>query len=66
MQGFDIKFRVYAETQEEVEEAQKVIQSFVNEHAKEGRAVTAKKLSDVIPKWKENFLIKKQIIKYFE
>ena len=66
MQGFEIKFKLYAETQEEVDEAARVIQSFVNEHAKDGRAVTAKKLSEANPKWEENFLVKKQIIKYFE
>ena len=66
MQGFEINFKIYAETQEEIDEAAKIIQDFVNEHAKEGRAVTAKKISEIIPKWKENFLVRKQIVKYFE
>lgn len=66
MQGFEIKFKIYAETQEEVTAAEKVLQDFVNEQGKEGRAVTANKIAEIVPKWKDNFLVKKQINKYFE
>lgn len=66
MKGFDIKFKVYAETQEEVENAQNALQSFVNKNAKEGRAVTARKISDIIPMWESNFLVKNSIINYFK
>ena len=41
MKGFEINFKVYADTQEEADAASKALQNFVNEHAAEGRAVTA-------------------------
>lgn len=66
MEGFELKFKVYAETREEADKAQQVLQDFVNDHGKEGRAVTANKIIEIVPKWKDNFLVKKQIIKYFE
>lgn len=66
MKGFEINFKVYADTQEEADAASRVLQDFVNEHAAEGRAVTANKLTECVAKWKENLFVKNQIIKYFK
>lgn len=46
--------------------ASKALQNFVNEHAAEGRAVTAQKLTECVLKWKDNLFVKNQIIKYFK
>ena len=62
MKGFEINFKVYADTQEEADAASKALQDFVNE----GRAVTAQKLTECVPKWKDNLFVKNQIIKYFK
>lgn len=66
MKGLEINFKVYADTQEEADAASKALQDFVNEHAAEGRAVTAQKLTECVPKWKDNLFVKNQIIKYFK
>lgn len=50
----------------EADAASKALQDFVNEHAAEGRAVTAQKLTECVPKWKDNLFVKNQIIKYFK
>ena len=66
MKGFEINFKVYADTQEEADAASKALQNLVNEHAAEGRAVTAQKLTECVLKWKDNLFVKNQIIKYFK
>lgn len=66
MKGFEINFKVYADTQEEADAASRALQDFVNEHAAEGRVVTAQKLTECVLKWKDNLFVKNQIIKYFK
>lgn len=66
MKGFELRFNVYAESQQEVDDARKAIVGFIDEHAKSGRAVTAKKLASAISRWKENALVRTQIINYFK
>lgn len=65
MKGYEIKFNVYANSQEEADMATQTIKEFISEHAKQGRAVTAMKLANVIPKWKDNVLVRNRIINYF-
>lgn len=66
MRGFEVRFNVYANSQEEANLASKAFAEFINEHAKEGRAVTANKLAEAIPRWKDNFLVRNKIIQYFK
>ena len=65
MQGFELKFNIYAETADEVADARNAIVDFINFHAKQGRAVTARKIADAVRKWDKNVLIKNEITKYF-
>ena len=65
MQGFELKFNVYAETPEEVEEARKAIVTFISQHAQCGRAVTAKKIANAVSNWQSNPIVKNSLIKYF-
>lgn len=65
MKGFEIKFNIYADSQEEADMASKAIKEFISEHAKQGRAVTATKIANAISKWKDNVLVKNRIINYF-
>lgn len=64
MQGFELKFNIYAETAEEVEDAKKSIVDFINFHARQGRAVTAKKVADAVNRWDQNPIVMNRIIKY--
>lgn len=66
MQAFNIQFQIYADGVEEVEELRKTIVDFINEHRAAGRAVTAKKCSNAIKKWRDNVFIKNQVIDYFK
>lgn len=65
MQGYELKFNIYANNEAEVEEARKAIVSFINQHAMSGRAVSALKIADAVSRWDKNPLIKSKIIEYF-
>lgn len=66
LQGFEIKFNIYAESAEEVEEARKAIVGFINTHAQQGRAVTGRKIADAISRWDKNPFVKSKIIDFFK
>ena len=60
-----IEFNVWANDNSEAETLKKAICGFIDEHGKEGRKVTANKLTLAICKWKDNFIVKNAIISYF-
>lgn len=66
MKGFEIKFNIYANSEEEAAQAQKVIIDFINENAAEGRAVSAEKIVRLVPMWKQNALIRQHIVNFFK
>lgn len=65
MKGFEVKFNIYANSQEEADKATQAIKAFITEHARQGRAVTAAKVATAIGKWKDNVLVRNRIINYF-
>lgn len=65
MKGFPITFNIYAESEQEAEEARMAIVAFIGEHAKHGRAVTGRKIAQAVSNWDKNLLVKNQIIKFF-
>ena len=65
MKGYEVRFNVYANSQEEADKASMAFKEFITEHAKQGRAVTAMKIAEALPKWKENILVRNRIINYF-
>ena len=66
MKAFDIQFQIYAENENEVAELRQVIIWFINLHRSNGRAVTARKVSDAIKHWDKNFLVRNKIIEHFK
>ena len=66
IQGFPLSFNIYAANEEEVEECRKAIISFIAEHASQGRAVTAKKVTGAIRDWEKSSLVRARIIQYFK
>ena len=62
MKGFEVKFNVYAETQEEADTATQAIKSFISDMAGRGVAVTAPKLTTAVERWKNNVFV----INYFK
>ena len=66
MKGYPITFNIYAESEQEAEEARMAIVAFIGEHAKHGRAVTGKKVAKAVSNWDSNPIVKSQIINFFK
>ena len=66
MRGYEIKFQIYADSEQEAEDARRAVVDFINEHAMQGRAVTGKKLADAVRNWKSNVIVRNRIINYFK
>lgn len=66
MKGFPITFNIYAESEQEAEEARMAIVAFIGQHARQGRAVTGHKIAQAVSNWDKNPLVKSQIINYFK
>lgn len=57
MSGYEIKFNVYADSQEEADRASEAVKAFISEKAKQGIAVTANKLSEAIGRFKDSYFV---------
>ena len=57
MHGFEVRFNVYAESQQEADNASQIIKQFVNDMAMKGIAVTASKISSAVSRWKNNVFV---------
>ena len=66
MKGYPITFNIYADSEQEAEEARMAIISFIAQHARQGRAVTGKKIAQAVGKWDKNPLVRNQIINFFK
>ena len=66
LRPYKISFELYAYDEQEVEEARAEIIDFIGLHARQGRAVTAKKVGKAVGDWDKNPIIKNQIINYFK
>ena len=58
MEGYRIEFNIYAESQKEADEASDAIKRFISAQAQEGRAVTARKISEAMKRWSNNYFVK--------
>ena len=66
MKAYNIQFQIYAESEQEVDDARKAIVSFIGELASSGRAVTGNKLANAIPRWKDNVFVRNRILEFFK
>lgn len=66
LEGYPVTFKLFAHSAEEAEEARMAIISFISQHARQGRAVTAKKVAQAISNWDKNAIVKNQIINFFK
>ena len=57
MGGYEIKFNVYANSQEEADVATEAIKSFIGAKAQQGIAVTADRITTAINKYKDNYFV---------
>jgi hypothetical protein len=65
MEPYKIEFYLYANSEQEAVNARKAIEDFIEENRKQGIVVTAKKIAEAVPKWKNNPLIRSAIINFF-
>lgn len=66
MQGYPITLNIYADNEQEADDARNALITFISQHAQQGRAVTGKKIAAAVSNWDKNPLIKSQIINYFK
>lgn len=64
MQVFDMTIKIYAETQQDVDDCRNAIHQFIEDNRQEGRAVTAKKVADALPRWKSNPFVHMGIVNF--
>ena len=62
MNGFEVKFNVYAQTQDEADAATQAIKTFITKMAGRGVAVTATKLTNAVERWGNSVFV----INYFK
>jgi hypothetical protein len=66
LQGYEIRFNIYAESEQEATVARNAIVEFINDHARHGRAVTGRKIAEAVSRWDKNPFIKSKIIEFFK
>lgn len=57
MSGFEVRFNVYANSQEEADLATAAIKAFIDAKAQQGVAVTADKITAAVNKYKDNYFV---------
>ena len=66
MQGYKIQFQIYAENEQEAENARQAIVGFIKELASYGRAVTGRKIAKGLPLWKSNPFVRNRVMDFFK
>lgn len=66
MKGYTIQFQIYADSEREADDARKAIVTFIGELANCGRAVTGNKVASILPKWKDNVLVRNKVLDFFK
>ena len=57
MKGYEVKFNIYAESQEEADDLSRAVKEFIAARARTGIAVTARKLCEALARWGANAFI---------
>ena len=60
-----VSFKIWANDESEASELARALGAFVDEQGRQGRKVTATKLSAALSKWKDNPLVCNTINNYF-
>lgn len=66
MKGYKIQFEIYAEDEQEADDARRAIITFIADLANHNRAVTGRKISEGLPRWKENIFVRNRILDFFK
>lgn len=60
-----VEFAIWAKSEEEGDVLKEALTDFINEHAAEGRRVTARKVVEAIRNWRSNVLVQNAVVRYF-
>lgn len=60
-----IEFNVWANSEEEAVELKKEIFAFIDYHGRQGRKVSASKLTEALRNWQKNPLVRQSVINHF-
>ena len=65
MRGYEVKFNIYANSQEEADAVSRAFKDFISDNARQGVAVTAARIVEAVRKWGNNQFIRNRITQYF-
>ena len=65
MRLYNVTIPVYADNEQDAQQAANALAAFVSEVKQQGRAVTAKGVADAASKWQRNAIVKNEILKQF-
>ena len=66
MKVFPVTINIYAENEQEADQARRAIGGFIDQMGKMGIAVTGNKIAEAVSKWDKNAFVKGQIINFFK
>lgn len=66
MKAFPITIKIYAENEQEAEQARRALGGFVDQFGQMGIAVTGKKIADAVSRWDKNNFVRSKIIEHFK
>lgn len=65
MQGYEVRFNIYAESQAEADAVSQAFKDIISENARQGVAVTAAKVTEAVRRWGGNTFLRSRITNYF-
>lgn len=65
MRGYEVKFNVYAESQDEADAVSQAFKDLISDNARKGVAVTAARIVEAVRRWGNNQFIRNRITQYF-
>ena len=65
MQGYEVKFNIYAKSQEEADAVSQAFKDIISENARMGVAVTASRITEAVRRWGGNPFLRSKITNYF-
>jgi hypothetical protein len=65
MKLYNVTIPIYADSEEDAQQASSALSQFVGEVKAQGRAVTAKGLANAAGRWQSNAFVKNEILKHF-
>ena len=66
MNVYSISIKIYADDEQEAQQAQKALGQFVNDMGAMGIPVMGRKIADTVPRWNRNAYVKSRIIDLFK